>query len=276
MRDYRFFFLFLWLVWLVWLAEPSMACDFLEKYHHSPPLENYAMAISEGEAALLDSSLEQTEKADIHAILASTSFYMGDYGAMQRHAESCIHLADDVSDSARKIKGLYLLSAAFRGQQDYSRARETILLATGLLDDHSSRGLIAKVYFNAGAAFADADNPDFQKALNCYEKGLIHVNPDSDQYARFIIRIANCYWQLGDGLTARYLLSSLAERDLPPRTLVQWWRVAAPMYIAAGNYAMALSGIHQGMAIAEKQGMKNDMKALNHLKSLIFAMIGAA
>lgn len=223
-----------------------------------------------GEKDLEDESLTDLEKAQICARLASSYFYLGEYESMKGYIEACRSIALDHSSKKYFIRSLYLLSAYYRGSSLFKEAREVIDEAMELLGSDVEDYLKAKVYFNAGAAYADDPSGDPLKAIEYYQKALTLLDRSSNDAHRVQIRMAKSHLLLKQHKKAWEALLPLFQVDLQPRTSVHLQYICAQIYIAEGDFEAALVEINEALSGAEELSMAADGERLNKLKSQIF------
>ncbi len=155
-----------------------------------------------GEETLDAQSLLPQDEAHIDAQLASTYFYLGDYSAAGQHARNCSDKAAASNEPRLVARGLYLLSAQSRALGDratdpdfkaqyFEEAKELAHQAITLSDEIGDPCLLAKAYFNAGAAHGDAPGGDHVLAADFYAKAIAlhHQLGQRDDLARTAIRL---------------------------------------------------------------------------------------
>lgn len=227
-------------------------------------VENWEVLCCLGEKALEENLLPE-EAAQIHARLASSYFYLGNYDAMKKHAIACQSIALDQSSQLYLIHSLYLLSAYYRGQKEFQEAQSTIEKALQLITDEIPPCLKAKVFFNAGAALADNPNGNPHQALTYYEKALALLDSNSNDAYRTQIRIAKTYLLVGQNSQAWQILLPLFEETLEPKTNVHLLYVTAQLHLLEGNRQAALRLIQQALPLAEQLQMNVDIGRLKNL-----------
>jgi tetratricopeptide (TPR) repeat protein len=192
-----------------------------------------------GVNTLQDPSLSNSEKATIHARLASTYFYRGAqfYKDANHHAQLCIKIAKDVPLPKLQVRGLYLLSATNRALKQFVDALSMAQCAIEVYEQHqlNDQTLLGKVYFNYGAA-AD-DNPDgdlnlardkYLRALECYKATNV-----SDDILRVVTRLINNSAKCKDVVFANKMLM-----EISPEMLNLSQR-------SSGHYYLALSRLNK-------------------------------
>lgn len=249
----------LFLFWTIFIQ----AHEFFDRFDQLK-VENWEELCRVGEKALEEDLLPE-EAAQIHARLASSYFYLGDYEAMKKHTLACQSLALDHDSQPYLIRSLYLLSAYYRGQKQFLVAQSTIQEALKLLTEEIDPCLKAKVFFNAGAAWADDPNGNPHQALAYYKNALALFESHSDDAYRTQIRLAKVYLLLGQNKQAWKIIFPLLEQTLEPKTTVHLLYVSAQLHLLEGNQVEALRLIEQALPLAEQLQMKVDVERLKTL-----------
>jgi len=262
---------FLFALFIFFLTNAS-ASEFFDQFDHLKS-EEWSLVCSLGENALQDEALSAVEMAQVHARLASSYFYLGDYESMKGHAHACQSIALDASSKQYLVRSLYLLSAYYRGNLLFSDAKGVISEALELTESDIEDCLKAKVFFNAGAAYADDPDGDPYQAIEYYQKALTLLDPISDDAYRTMIRMAKGWILLEKYEQAGETLSPLFQIDLEPRTSVHLQYVSAQINIAQNKRETALKQIDEALRCAEKLKMTVDIERLNKLKEELNCLI---
>ena len=175
----------------------NFASESFQKNKH----DQWKAIISEGNIALNNPETPLEEKAEINALLASTQFYLGNYAAMKTHINACETIALALNLNNYRIRSGYLLSAYYRIQQDFTQAKAVINQTLMYFNTETPDALKAKVYFNAGAAYADEPQGDIAKAIDFYQSSLHLLDPKTDDHHRTTIRLAKAYLLLNQPTT---------------------------------------------------------------------------
>lgn len=257
----------LWSVFIFFIAS-AYSGEFFDQFDRLKS-QDWPVVCDLGEKALQDDSLPNLEKAQIHARLASSYFYLGDYESMVRHVQECRSIALDLSSKQYLARALYLLSAYYRGNLLFEDARATISEAIELTESDIEDCLKAKVFFNAGAAHADDPFGDVFQAIYYYQKAINLFGEASDDAYRTQIRMAKCWLVLKNYREAWDRLSPLFQVDLKPRTHVHLQYISAQVNVAQGEWETALIRISHALEKAEKLQMKVDIERLIDLEVVV-------
>lgn len=241
--------------------------------------EDWRQMVLLGELALTDKDASFSDIAKIHAQIASCYFYLGDYELCAEHANKCHLISEYLDEPNFLIRSLYLLSAHKRTlanlSQDpaekrelFGEARSLINKAINCFDRCNCSLLKAKVLFNGGAAHSDDPNGDL-KIATCWYKEAMEIFSslgEHNDYARTAIRLGKVYL-LQDRISE---LSTLLDQiqpneSLPQKTKVHYKYLLAQYYAHMHENQKAIPIILDAMEIADKLGMKVDIKRLQAL-----------
>lgn len=259
----------LWFFFVFFLVNTSAnASEFFDQFDLLKP-QDWPTVCDLGEKALQDEFLSDPEKAQVHARLASSYFYLGDYESMIRHIQECRSIALDISSKKYLVRSLYLLSAYYRGNLLFKEAKATISEAIGLIESDVEDCLKAKVFFNAGAAHADDPCGNLFQAIDYYQKAINLLDSTSNDAYRTQIRMAKCWLVLKNYKEAWETLFPLFQVNLELRTYIHLQYVSAQVNVAQGEWETALTQISHALKSAEKLQMKVDIERLIKLKKEI-------
>ncbi|MEM7175695.1 MAG: glycoside hydrolase family 3 N-terminal domain-containing protein [Chlamydiota bacterium] len=256
------------------LSETLLKEAFFSEFSLLKEREEWEMIRELGQKALADPSLDAVETAQIHARLASNAFYLGNYKEVKVHATSCQAIAKHFSDPSLWIRSLYLLSAHSRAlgnlshdQTKFQEACKWIDQAIALLKEDSPMFLKAKVYFNAGAIFADDPNGNLDQAADYMSQAMDLFKRASckDDYIRAGIRKGKILLLQGNITDAMLLLTHLEPLIVQEKTRVHLLYVKAQILMAEGEKEEAKTVAEKAVIIAERLGMAVDKNRLEQL-----------
>ncbi len=240
--------------------------------------EDWKQILLLGEQALLDSKGSLSQKAAIHAQLASCSFYLGDYDLCLEHAHKCQLIAEYLDDPKHLMQSLYLLSAQKRAEASlcqnpleqkelFREAKSYIYKALKHFDRCSDEHIKAKVLFNGGAAQADDPNGDLGVAVHWYREAMdiFAKLKEVDAYNRTAIRLAKLSLLLKKNDSCNRILSDIHFDSLTQKTKVHYYFVKAQYLVAIEDYPAASSLILDAIEMAAELQMKVDLDRLNDL-----------
>jgi len=231
--------------------------------------QDWSLLCQLGEKALIEEKLTDLDMAQIHARLASSYFYLGEYDSMKTHIIACEKFALDLSSKQYLLRSLYLLSAYYRGKELFVEAQAAIEKALELINDGVDDCLKAKIYFNAGAAYADDPTCDPLQAISFYQKALTLFEQASSDAYRTQIRLAKSWLLLSNYEEAWTALTPLYQVDLEPRVSVHLLYVTAQLEMAQGNFDLALVRIEEALPLAKQLKMSRDIERLQQLRDLL-------
>lgn len=233
--------------------------------------------IVKGEQKLEESDL--TDQWIILDELVSAYFFLGDYEKAKTCADSLLSIGSKLDNPRLRITSLYKLSAVFRGEGFFEKAKEFSLIALEQAQEKCPDDLFLKIQilFNAGAAECDNPQGDFAKGVSFYEEAVdlfSSPNPNTllskeknydDFYHRLLIRLGKGYFLLGKHSLAASILDKLSTLPLEKRTLMHFIYLKAQVLKESGFYLHSIRLCQEGLAIAIELYAKVDEKRFNDL-----------
>lgn len=235
--------------------------------------EKWEEIIAEGREALAIAVTENSlyNEAKICAQLTSSSFYLGDYAQALLYANRCHELSESFTDPSLYLRALYLESAVYRAQKDFDRAVEVAEGALRLYQDKEldNPQLLAKIYFNLGAAHADNPSGNLNEAVHCYSTAL-ECAPTPDDQIRTSIRLGKVYLLQKDFAHSQEIITQVRPQITNERLAMHADYLEAQLKAAMNETEAAILIANRGLAHAINLGAKEDeSRLLILLKSLI-------
>ncbi len=246
--------------------------SFLESFkasNHKTPND----IIAEGIVALQNQALSFDEQSQIHKILASQYFFIGEFHQVKIHTDQLKKIGLTNKDNDILIKAYYLESAFYRSQKQYKKAMQSIVDAEKLIKKNTSNYLKNKVYYNAGAALMDNPQGDHALARKYYRKILDHPEPSSEINQRARIRLAKIYIDANTPKEAAALLAPLEKLELKPRIRIHYLQALAQVQAKQGKANPSLKSLDSALKIAKLYNLKTDIERLNNYRKRIDAQI---
>lgn len=255
-------------------AKTNAVNTYLNSYQKLSEQEDWVSIIKLGEEALNTRKISSKQKAHIHADLASTYFYLGNYATGEIHALSSLHLSESLKYKDSLIRSLYLLSAHKRAigntenEEAFIEAQTLIEKALHLIDSKTSIQLKGKVYFNAGAAYADAPKGNLELAVHYYGKAIscFQESHHIDSSYRSSIRLGKTLLLKGEIDASRKLADDIIEEECSQKTLTHLLYLKAQISIEDAQIKEAKGHVKKGIEIANKQGLTVDKNRFMLLK----------
>ncbi len=259
---------------IAYAAEAAALERYYQQFEALKNAEDWNGIVTLGEPAITAAMTMQrsSDAARIHAQLASTYFYKGEYYKTAEHADRCRELSAFLADGRLLVRSQYLQSAAYRalaGKAQNSQQKYLFDLAVasaqGALRDYNSLdlndvGLIGKVYFNLGAAYADNPSGDWDEAALCYDMALKHFRTasGSDGMVRTAIRLARIKLLKGKPQDARALVAEVRPQISSERVRMQLDFLEAQIALVANEPDKARQLAQKALDTANKLGAKED------------------
>lgn len=211
-------------------------------------------------------ALEEHSDPKIHARLASSYFYLGNYQAMKNHIDLCLEETLDADSEELLIRTLYLLSAYHRSQESYNEARSVSLKALAKARRLNNKNLIIKTLFNAGAAEQDdpQGNPDQGKKY--FEEAIALADTCDLMAHRILIRLGRAYLQTNSLHGSASIVEKLSKEPLSPRNQVHYRILAARVAHAKNDKKEVASQLDQALHEASTLKMEKDIEKIQTLK----------
>ncbi len=204
--------------------------------------------------------------------LASTWFYMGNAEKCKELAHRAIGMAVDYSYRSGEIRGLYLLSAAERAQQDSAAvktAERALNLSNQYLpDDH---GLKAKVLYNLAAAESDVKPANLvASAMHLQQAAILFKQAGKDyDVLRAKIRLARVEYLQGNYQQALKTAETVKSFVKKPREEMIYNYQLAKIYHRLGKWQDALKRVEIAGIKAEKLNATADLERISRLRHAI-------
>lgn len=240
-------FLFLALI----LSGSLFASPYFYAFENLRAEEKWPEIVSLGEKHLQEGA-PALETMQIHAHLASSYFYLGNYIQAESHARACYEAGCREGERPFQARGLYLLSACARARKEFEAARAIARLALPLCDETE---LKAKVFFNLGAAIADdPECKDLSQAEEAYASALDLFQCEND-IQRCKIRLGKVLFLTGKKEEAGQIVDSILPEIGQERVLMHALYLKAQIENRSGEAIRALG-------IAEKLGAEKDAERI--------------
>ncbi len=242
--------------------------------------EDWNRIIALGEVAIQEAVRKQrwVDEATIHAQLASTEYYKGNYLKTVEHADRCRALAHCTADEKLLVRSMYLQSAAYRalaGQakgddQDFLFSRAAISGQDALKAYHdrkiSDDNLLGKVYFNLGAAESDNPKGNLEQASKHYIDALTSFRQaqSSDDIVRATVRLAKVRLLQDQPKEAEKLVTEVRPQVRAERDLMHLEYLRAQIAQSQGSSKEAVFLAGQALSRAKKLGAQADEQRFQH------------
>jgi tetratricopeptide (TPR) repeat protein len=244
-------------------AKTNAVNTYLNSYPKLSEKEDWVSIIKLGEEALNAGKIASKKKALIHADLASTYFYLGNYATGEIHTLSSLDLSESLKCKDSLIRSLYLLSAHKRAigntenKEAFIEAQTLIEKALHLIDSKTSVQLKGKVYFNAGAAYADDPKGNLELAVHYYSKAIscFQKSHHIDSSHRSSIRLGKALLLKGDVDASIKLADDIQEQECSLKTLTHLLYLKAQISIEDAQLKEAKKHIKKGIKIASEQDL---------------------
>ncbi len=216
--------------------------------------------------------------ATVHANLAATYFYLGEYQQVLKHAISCQNFAfQDETASAISVKAWYLLSAAHRAMGGeaidslsksvcYRKAVEASQESLKLYNEFklTDANLKGKIFFNLGAAHADNPEGSNQEAITCYEKAMKLYESEGNQfdYYRTALRFARAKMLENELDATAKILESLKDQKTSIRNMMHFEYLAAQYFAVLKKHDASQKSAFRALEHAKKLSAKADIKRI--------------
>ncbi len=244
--------------------------------------EAWKEIILAGELALSNNPEISSKIATIHADLASSYFYLGEYQTGLLHSQICLDMGKQLKQPVVIVHGLYLLSAYLRAQASiaanpkekevlFQAAKDWIEQAFSYSIEQECPFIYAKALFNKGAAYADDPLGDLEVAKECYQKAMeIFFNLEQrDDYSRTAIRLGKIYFLKNTQEPLKELFAQLENYPMRQKTLAQFFYLKSQYLLAIQDYKQAQSILLKAIDIAKSLEMKVDLQRYTDLMNQI-------
>lgn len=244
--------------------------------------EAWKEIILAGELALSNNPEISSKIATIHADLASTYFYLGEFQTGLLHSQICLDIGKQLKQPVVIVHGLYLLSAYLRAQASitanhkekevlFQAAREWVEQAFAYSIEEECPFIYAKALFNKGAAYADDPSGNLDIAKECYQNAMeIFLKLEQhDDYSRTAIRLGKIYLLKDEHKPLNELFVQLEKYPIRQKTLAQLFYLKSQYLLTKQDYKQAQSNLLQAIDIAKSLEMKIDLQRYTDLMNQI-------
>jgi tetratricopeptide (TPR) repeat protein len=211
-------------------------------------------------------ALEEGSDPKIHARLASSYFYLGNYQAMKKHIDLCLEESLDADSEGILIRALYLLSAYHRGQKSFGEARAVSLKALSKARQIDNNYLIIKSLFNAGAAEQDDPAGNHEQAKEYLEEAISLSNPHDIMTHRILIRLGRAYLGTNCLQGSVAIVEKLSKETLSPRNTVHFRILAARVAHTKQDKSEVTKQLDLALQEAHTLKMEKDIERIEALK----------
>lgn len=257
-------------------------------YQYSPVIEQFysdfkilekekkwSEIVSAGKVALEEAKSKDNfhDEARICAIVTSSLFYLGQFNEGFDYANRCKDVSLKIKEWPLYVRGLYLLSAVYRGLKSFDLAVQTAEEALQVYIDKKIENdeLLNKVHLNYGAAYADnpkATKNELEKAASHYCKAIDCLTrcEDNEQnlvdLIRLKLRLGKVYLLQENFQATAEIIKEVRQLELDKRLEIHTDYLEAQLKFELKEFNSSKEITMRALDNAKKLDAKEDIKRL--------------